>query len=132
MMMMHPMGGFWFFIPILLIGFTGYIIYRMLKRKEGNKNKNKKSDSQPDYKVDRQKYESLVFRLAQKKEGFLTVSDVVIATGLSAPEAESLLEHMVDGLRVHMNVSDSGKVFYEFAELTQESKSVQLELNRNG
>lgn len=64
-----------------------------------------------------QSLEARVFRAAYKLRGRLTVSDVVIETGLGIQEAEELMNGMVDGLRVRMEVDDRGRVVYEFPEI---------------
>jgi hypothetical protein len=65
----------------------------------------------------RQPTQAELFRLANKLKGRLTVSDIVVATGLSVSEAEALAESMVDGIRVRMEVDDRGIVTYEFPEI---------------
>lgn len=64
-----------------------------------------------------QSLEARIFRAAYKQRGRLTVSDVVIETGLGIKEAEELINGMVDGLRVRMEVDDRGLVVYEFPEI---------------
>lgn len=61
--------------------------------------------------------EAKVFQLAYKLKGSITVSDIVIETGLSVHEAESLVQGMVDNSRVRMEVNDNGLVTYEFPEI---------------
>lgn len=61
--------------------------------------------------------EARVFKLANRRKGRITVSDVVIETGLGVGEAEQLLQSMVDNVRVTMEVSDDGMVTYEFPEI---------------
>ncbi len=63
------------------------------------------------------KCEADIFKLANKLDGYLTVSDVVIHLGYSPSQAEDLLEKMTDGLRVRMEVNDNGLIVYEFAEV---------------
>jgi hypothetical protein len=58
-----------------------------------------------------------IFQLAQAKGGRLTVSDLVIATGLSVAEAEKRLQDLSDGNRVRMEVDDRGRIRFEFTEL---------------
>lgn len=60
-----------------------------------------------------------ILRLAMEKKGTLTVTDVVLKTGLSIQEAEKILNEMVDGLRVSMEVKESGVITYEFAEIAE-------------
>jgi hypothetical protein len=62
-------------------------------------------------------YEVKVFKLAYRLKGRLTVSDLVIETGLPVVEAEQLVQQMVDGSRVKMEVDDRGMVLYEFPEI---------------
>jgi hypothetical protein len=61
--------------------------------------------------------ESEIFKLADEMKGRITLSDVVIATNLNLKEAERLIESMVDGTHVTMEVSDNGRVIYEFPEI---------------
>ncbi len=58
-----------------------------------------------------------IFRLAYKLRGRITVSDIVLETGLSMAEAEETINRMVDGIRVRMEVQDRGMVVYEFPEI---------------
>jgi hypothetical protein len=64
-----------------------------------------------------QNLQAKVFRIAYRRKGRITVSDVVIETSLGLKEAEELLNGMVDGLRVRMEVDPNGMVFYEFPEI---------------
>ncbi len=61
--------------------------------------------------------EHQIFRLANKLKGYLTVSDIVIHTGLGIKEAEEIMNKLVDGIRVRMEVDDEGIVVYEFPEI---------------
>jgi hypothetical protein len=63
--------------------------------------------------------EASIFKLALKLQGRLTVSDIVIETGLNLHEAEELVQGMVDNTHVRMEVSDRGMVTYEFPEIIQ-------------
>lgn len=58
-----------------------------------------------------------VYQLAYKLEGRVTVSDIVVETGLEVEEAEELIQSMVDNQRVRMEVRDDGLVIYEFPEI---------------
>jgi len=58
-----------------------------------------------------------LFRLARRRKGRLTVSDVVIDLGLSIHDAEELLDGMVDGRRVRTRVGPNGLAVYEFTEI---------------
>jgi hypothetical protein len=61
--------------------------------------------------------ESKIFKLALRLKGRLTVSDVVIETGVNLHQAEELLENLVDSVHVRMEVDDRGIVTYEFPEI---------------
>ena len=61
--------------------------------------------------------ESRIFRLAARLGGRVTISDVVIETDFPVAEAEQLMDHLVDGSHVRMEVTDEGMVVYEFPEI---------------
>lgn len=63
-----------------------------------------------------------IYKLAYKLGGRITVSDIVVQTGLEVEEAEELIESMVDNQRVRMEVQDDGLVIYEFPELINRFK----------
>lgn len=63
--------------------------------------------------------ESEIFRLAARMKGRITLSDVVLETGLGLKQAEELLEGMVDGTHVRMEVTARGIIVYEFPELIE-------------
>ena len=58
-----------------------------------------------------------VFRLAARSKGCLTLSDVIVETGLDLSKAEKLMDRMVDGSHVQIDVNDKGMIFYEFPEI---------------
>jgi len=58
-----------------------------------------------------------IFKLASTEGGSISVSDVVLATGLTIAEAEKSLNDITDGFRIRMDVTDSGIVRYVFTEL---------------
>jgi hypothetical protein len=61
--------------------------------------------------------EARIFQLANKLKGRVTISDVVIETGMGVQEAEELMQRLVDNTRVRMEVDDRGLVTYEFPEI---------------
>lgn len=61
--------------------------------------------------------EARIFKLAYRLKGRITVSDIVVETGLGVQEAEALIESMVDNARVRMEVDDRGVMTYEFPEI---------------
>lgn len=66
----------------------------------------------------RRSLDSRVFRLAHRNGGRVTVSQVVMETGMTLEQTEAYLDQLCDGVRVRMEVSDGGLVTYEFPELT--------------
>ena len=61
--------------------------------------------------------EHQIFRLANKLKGRLTISDIVINTGMGIKDAEETMNKMVDGMRVRMEIDNRGIVIYEFPEI---------------
>jgi hypothetical protein len=104
-----PFGGFWLLlIPVTVLIAIG--IFRLLVstgcRREQSGRKLRKLPIQDQ-----------IIKLAYRKGGLLTVTDVVAETGLSFKKAEKALNQMVDFSRVNMRVSDSGIIVYEFVEI---------------
>lgn len=58
-----------------------------------------------------------LYKLAYKLKGRITVSDIVIETGIEVKEAEELIQSMVDNQRVRMEVDENGMLVYEFPEI---------------
>ena len=58
-----------------------------------------------------------IFKLAYRRKGRITVSDIIAETGMSGEEAEEAVQSMVDNSRVRMEVRDDGVVVYEFPEI---------------
>lgn len=65
----------------------------------------------------RGEWESRVFRLAYKNRGRITLSDIVLETELGLKDAEEIIEEMIDGVHVRMEVREDGLVVYEFPEI---------------
>ena len=124
--MMHMMDsmfrGFRMFYVFLLILFAPGVIFlgAMLIRRFARLSK--KADlmkSNPDM----QSLHSKIMRLAFDQGGEVTVTDVVMATGLSIKKAEEELNDLVDGLRIKMEVRDSGIIVYEFPEIMKRNET---------
>lgn len=121
-MMDFMFRGFGMFNGILLILFVPGVIFLgaiLLRRFAGF---NKKGDLMKSN-SDIQSLQSEIMRLALDKGGELTVTDVVMATGLSIEKAEEALNNMVDGLRIMMEVRDSGIIVYEFPEIMERTET---------
>jgi hypothetical protein len=59
-----------------------------------------------------------IFKLAYKLKGTVTLSDIVVETGMTLHDAQQVVESMVDNAHVRMEVDDQlGTVTYEFPEI---------------
>ncbi len=58
-----------------------------------------------------------VLRLAARRSGVLTVTDVAAELDLSLDAADKLLMGLDDGFRVRSDISDEGVIYYEFPEV---------------
>jgi hypothetical protein len=118
-----------FLIPLLILLFAFRVIPRLFRgifRELGKSDderellQNYVRDVTPKHTLRRQErdLESWVFNLAYRLEGRVTLSDIIIETGLNMKDAEDLANGMVDGVRVRMEVNDEhGFVIYEFPEI---------------
>jgi hypothetical protein len=61
--------------------------------------------------------EATIFKLAYRMRGRITLSDIILETGLNMKDAEEHINRMVDGIRVVMEVDVKGLVVYEFPEI---------------
>lgn len=64
-----------------------------------------------------QSLEARVYRVAGRRGGRITVSDLVLDLDLSVREAEALLEALEDGRKVRSETAPNGLVVYEFPEI---------------
>lgn len=62
--------------------------------------------------------EQRLYALANRYGGVLRVVDVARDLRLTISEAEELLDHLVDEIRVSMRVTEDGEIHYVFRELT--------------
>ena len=120
-MMMNGFGfGFPFFMggPFLwlIIGVAGYFIMRRFFNSKPSR-QHTSTDRIEAYGRGQESIETSIYRLAAKLGGTITVSDVVTDMGIEPKKAEKMLESMADGVRIRMEVDDSGIVYYEFPEL---------------
>jgi len=77
-------------------------------------------------KMDTESFHAKIMKLALENKGVLTVTDVVVATGLSLKQAEETLNSMVDEYRVKMEVKDSGIIAYEFIEIINKKEMKKM------
>jgi hypothetical protein len=109
--MQLPTDYAWIFIP-----FAAYVAARLIRvlRHRSSRTPGPLEDNGPQYNsVSHQD----VFRAAASHGGRLTVSELVVESGLTSAEAEKLLRQLTDGSRVCMEIGSDGVVWYEFPEL---------------
>jgi hypothetical protein len=115
-----PFAFLGFLFPILIILFifrVGSGFFRSITRRWNNKEE-VTFDLPGRLKVPSQKdLDGVIFNLAYRLKGRITVSDIIVETGLAMKEAEEVIERMVDGVRVRMEVDPKGMVVYEFPEI---------------
>ena len=134
MFFMFPMVALW---PLLIPLIIFFIVFRLgpwLFRgifKELDRNDIRRRFSRPvsdqadpfGYRMPTRDLESVIFGLARRMKGRITLSDVIIETGLGVRDAENFINNMVDGVRVCMEVDEErGFVIYEFPEIIDRSE----------
>ena len=62
--------------------------------------------------------EQRLYALAEQHGGVLRVLDVANGLHVTSAEAEELLDHLVDEVRVSMQVTDEGQIHYVFREVS--------------
>jgi hypothetical protein len=67
--------------------------------------------------------EHRIYRFAAQHDGAVTVSELVVETGIEAQRIEQHLDGMVDERRVRMEVEDDGTTVYYFPELRRGNSS---------
>lgn len=123
---MGTVGIFSLLIPLLLIGGAGVLVAVLLRnRRRGIEDLDQREIESNRGMVGegaagQRSFAQTIFHLARQHGGVLTISDVVMETGLAPGEAESRMNELVDGTRVTMEVTESGGVRYEFPELREE------------
>ncbi len=122
-MMFFFWGPFFFVFPVLIL----YFVARRLLGKDHSSEYSRFLED-PSFDSWNQSGESKrvrIYKLAYKLGGVLTVSDIVIDTGMEVDEAEKLIQSMVDQQRIRMEVRDDGLVEYEFPEIISRFKHGQ-------
>ena len=130
MILFRPFGMFGFIVPIFFV-LIGVRVLRSIFRGDDRRSHRKMGEYDvpplPYDDATRESHyvaapsddpiEASIFKLAKELKGRLTVSDIVIGTNLGLKDAERVIDGMVDGAHVTMEVSDSGRVIYEFPEI---------------
>lgn len=122
---MHGMGwggfgmGFPFIglITLLILGVGTYYVIRRLGADHNGSSFGHRNGGSGAQRIHGAPREAEVYRLAKQHNGVLTVSEVVARLGLDLQEAERLLDNLVAGQRVLMDVDQRGLVTYTFREL---------------
>ena len=115
-------GMFIWIIPFILIGLLIRVVYHRTRPKRLDEYDPEEGSypgrvEAPEKKHKEEAIESRIFKLANRLKGRITLSDIVLETGLGMKSAERVIEDMLDNLHVTMEVDDSGMVFYEFPEI---------------
>ncbi len=76
-----------------------------------------RSATEPRFDSKRQGYDAVVFRLASRNGGKVTVSEVVAETGLDVRTAERFMDSLADGIHVDVDLDGRGRRVYVFPEL---------------
>ncbi len=112
--MMHSIGFICIFLPLLFV-------WLLIPDSTSRANRKARSTANVMTEPKGISSETRLYRLAKQHRGRLTVSEVVINLGISVEQAERILQSMTDGLRVRMEVTDSGAVVYDFPELRRDT-----------
>lgn len=110
-------GFLWLIFPVAALVIGAPLVRRLMNRYRHDEHLDYDHGGEGGY------TDAVIYRLAKRLKGRLTVSDVVIETGMGIEDAEQLLRSMTDSLRVRMEVLDDGVVVYEFVELMEKPSS---------
>lgn len=108
----HSIAVFWWIAPVAVAIIAAPLVRRLIGKATGEAGI---AEQKPAALVSSS--DATIFRLAKRLNGRLTVSDVAVGTGMGSGESEALLQRMVDGTRVRMEVERNGTVIYELTEL---------------
>lgn len=109
-------GPFEFLFPFLIVFFVLRTVMRSRNDFHGGERDVDALRDNAPKSIDRNLRAS-IYRLADHQKGRLTVSDVVIETGIDVDDVERILQSMVDNQHVRMEVHDDGIIYYEFPEI---------------
>ena len=119
-----PFGGPW----VLLIPLVVIVSIAIASRIAARSNRRERRAAKPR----KMSLQDQILRLALRKDGLVTVTDVVAEAGLSFKKAEKALKDMVDFSHVSMRVSDSGVIVYEFTEIRHKDRESAKTLSEMG
>ncbi len=118
---------FFFWGPFFFV-FPAFIIFMIVRHFIGPSQRHQSRWSLDDYysqfesgpsheSTSKESQQVSIYKLAYRLQGRITVSDIVVETGMDAKAAEDLIESMVDNQRVRMEVDADGMLVYEFPEI---------------
>jgi hypothetical protein len=112
--------GLLFFLPVIIFIFVAFrivprILNSIFREVDSNKRIQGNFSSGPVNQSD--KIEHRIFQLAYRLKGRITLSDIIMETGMDMKKAEDTVNSMVDEVRVRMVVDDDGLIIYEFPEI---------------
>jgi hypothetical protein len=77
--------------------------------------------------TERNNLDSSIFRLAKRSGGKVSLSEIVIETGLELEAAEKYMDSMIDNSHVSMDVDKGGRLRYVFPELVPKNENSRRE-----
>ena len=104
------------FVPFLLL-FIGLVAFRAIRRNTDDAGANDVLTGG----ARARRLDGVVFGLAKRLGGRITLSDVVVETGMDLADAERYMDSLVDHAHVSVEVEEQGRLVYEFPELLDES-----------
>jgi len=106
-------------ILILLFVLTPIVTGAMLIRSNYLENKKKEQESRKSIFAAREKE---ILKLAKKKDGELTIPEIVAETSMNAEEADEIMREFVVKQYVDMKITNEGIVVYEFMEFNRDQE----------
>lgn len=127
-MFLFGFSPFYWFVPLIMFGIIARVAVRFFRGISGREDRYDRSIYYDPYRRSVEpegprrlarptSYQSRIFKLAYRLHGRVTLSDIIVETGLSIEEAEQVVEKMVDNVHVRMEVDNDGGVTYEFPEI---------------
>ncbi|MFW5711871.1 MAG: hypothetical protein ACOCZA_07975 [Spirochaetota bacterium] len=118
---------FFFWGPFFFV-FPAFIIFMIVRHLIGPSQRHQRHWSIDDFysqfesgpsreSMSKESQQVSIYKLAYRLQGRITVSDIVVETGMEAKAAEDLIQSMVDNQRVRMEVDGDGMLVYEFPEI---------------
>ena len=127
MFMWFPGWPFTFVFPLLFFVFIARVASRFFRTTRRRQLDMDRYIDQPMRSIESSRpqttSEARIFKLAYRLKGRITVSDVVVETGLDVAGAEAVMQGMIDNTHVRLEVDDNGILTYEFPEIIRRFES---------